>query len=91
MHNVSHRLTSVGALRLALYHELEDVIPDSDDYNLGYFEGKQQKKKWLVSSFNLDAMHTSFEGKQKISLWCDGKLPPDDELESSDEDTGRAK
>lgn len=35
------------ALWLALYHELEEDIPDDDNYNLGYFEGKQQK--WLVS------------------------------------------
>ena len=52
LHNVSHRFSSVGALRLALYHELEEDIPD-DNYNLGYFEGKQQKKKWLVSSSDL--------------------------------------
>ena len=23
-------------------------IPENEEHNLGYFEGKQQKKKWLV-------------------------------------------
>jgi hypothetical protein len=45
LHDVSHRFTSVGSLRLALYHELEDEIPDNEEYCLGYFEGKQQKKE----------------------------------------------
>ena len=88
LHDVSHRFASVGSLRLALYHELEDEIPDNEEYNLGYFEGKQQKKKWLVSSSDLDAMYACFEGKLQISLWCDGKEPPESECGSSDEDEG---
>ena len=91
LHDVSHRFTSVGSLRLALYHELEDEIPDNEEYNLGYFEGKQQKKKWLVSSSDLDAMYACFEGKPRISLWCDGKEPPESECGSSDEDEGQPK
>jgi len=31
-----------GNLCLALYHEFEDDIPDSGEFNVGYFEGKQQ-------------------------------------------------
>ena len=69
---------------MALYHELEDDIPDNEEYNLGYFEGKQQKKKWLVNPSDLDAMYACFEGKKWISLWCDGKQPPESECESSD-------
>ena len=91
LHDASHQFSSIGALRLALYHELEDDIPDDEQYNLGYFEGKQQKKKWLVSSSDLDAMYACFEGKQQISLWCDGKQPPESECESSDEDGRRSK
>ena len=64
---------TVKALRFALYHELEDEIPDGD-YNVGYFEGSQHKKKWLVSSADLVAMYTHFKGKKHIPLWCDGKV-----------------
>ena len=36
-------------------------------------------------------MYACFEGKPQISLWCDGKEPPESECESSDEDGGRSK
>jgi hypothetical protein len=36
-------------------------------------------------------MYACFEGKPRISLWCDGKKPPASEGESSDEDEGRPK
>lgn len=32
LHNISRRFEDVGALRSALYHELEEDIPDSGDY-----------------------------------------------------------
>ena len=88
LHDVSHRFTNIGALRSALYHELEDEISDNDEYSLGYFEGKQQKKKWLVSSSDIDAMYGYFEGKPRISLWCDDKQPPESEY---DDEKGRSK
>ena len=47
-------------------------------------EGRQQKKKWLASSDDLNAMYACFEGKPRISLWCDGKDP--DNGSSSDEE-----
>ena len=87
LHDVSHRFASIGALRLALYNELEDLLPDSEDYNLGYIEGKQQKKKWLVSTSDLEAMYSLYEGKPRIPLWCDGKRPSDDD--SSDDEQER--
>ena len=77
-------------LRLALYHELEDLLSDSEDYNLGYFEGKQQKNKWLVAPFDLEAMYTLNDGKSHISLWCDGKRPSDDDS-SDDKQEKRCK
>ena len=39
--NVTHQFESVEAVRSALYHELEseNIIPDTKDFSLGYFEG----------------------------------------------------
>ena len=63
----------------ALYHELESDIPDGD-CNVGYFEGSQHKKKWLVSAADLQAMYAHFKGRKEIPLWCDGKgSAPDSE------------
>ena len=87
LHSICHQFDSVKALRSALYHELEDEIPDGD-YNVGYFEGSQHKKKWLVSSADLVAMYAHFKGKKHIPLWCDGKESATD---SHDDERPRKK
>ena len=87
LHNVSHKFESVSALRSALYHEFEEVIPEEGEYNIGYFEGKQQAKKWLVCKQDLEAMYQHYFEKPCISLWCDRR----EEDESSDEEKTRKK
>ena len=76
LHNVVHKFESVSSLRLALYHECEDEIPDESDYCMGYFEGKQQAKKWLVSNQDLEAMYRHFQGKPCIFIWCNVSARP---------------
>lgn len=74
MHNVRHKFKSVAALQLALWHEFEELVPEeAKEFNVGYFEGKSHSKKWLVSAQDLEAMYTHYDGKECISLWCDGK------------------
>ncbi len=75
LHNITHKIESVSALRSAFWHEFGDEVPEEGDFNVGFFEGKQQAKKRLVSRQDLDAMYSHFLGKQCISLWCDGKEP----------------
>ena len=62
------KFESVASLRSALWHEFGDTIPDEGEFNVGYFEGKQHTKKWLISSQDLDVMYAYFEGKQSINL-----------------------
>ena len=38
-------------------------------FNIGYFEGRQHTKKWLVSSQDREVMYA---GKEFIFVWCDG-------------------
>ena len=78
MHNVSQRF---GTLRSAIWHEFADAVPDEGEFNVGFFEGKQHIKKWLVTCQDLDAMYNHFAGKSCINLWCDGKLVEEDEEE----------
>ena len=77
MHNVSRRFLSVGALRSALWHEFGDVVPDEGEFNLGYFEGKQHTKKWLVTSQDLEAIYR----ENHVFIYGEGK-----EQEESDEE-----
>ena len=90
LYHVNCQFKSVAALRSALYHELENDVPEQGDYNIGYFEGRQQKKKWLVTPADLDAMYSYYEGKTHVSLWCDGRNRSDNEL-SSDEERERPR
>ena len=55
---------------------------------MGYFEGKKQAKKWLVSNQDLEAMYHHFQGKPCIFLWCDWKESDDG---SDDKKTSRKK
>ena len=55
---------------------------------MGYFEGKKQAKKWLVSNQDLEAMYHHFQGKPYIFLWCDWKESDDG---SDDKKTSRKK
>ena len=70
---MNHKFLDVASLRSALYHEFEDDVPDVGDFNIGYFEGREQKKKWLVSTADLESMYSYYSKKTPISLWCDGK------------------
>ena len=71
--NVKRKFESLSSLRSALWHELEESIPNEGDFNVGYFKGWQDTKKWLMSKLDLDAMYAYFNGKIFVNLWCDGK------------------
>ena len=47
-------------------------MPDKVDFNVGYYEGKQQAKIWLVSKEDLEMMYSN-HSKGDITLWCDGR------------------
>ena len=64
-----------------MWHEFGDAVPDEGEYNLGYFEGKQHTKKWLVTCQDLDIMYNYFIGKPCINLWCDGRVLEEDDEE----------
>lgn len=40
---------------------------------IGYFEGKQHTKRWLVSEDDLQRMYLKFNGREEIFLWCNAK------------------
>ena len=51
--------------------ELEDEVPPTTRFSLGYFDaGKQSSKKWLVTQEDLDVMYRS--SSTDFFLWCDG-------------------
>jgi len=62
----------VTAIQIKLIDELGDQVPEKFDFNVGYYEGKQQAKIWLVSTEDLKMMYSN-HSKGDITLWCDGR------------------
>ena len=53
-------------------------MPNSVSFNIGYFEGRQQTKLWLVTNDDLKSMYSKYpEGD--VTLWCDGRLDGQEE------------
>jgi len=51
--------------------ELEDKLPPTTKFSVGYFaDGKQTMKKWLVMQQDLEDMYTL--DSTEFLLWCDG-------------------
>ena len=42
-------------------------------YSVGYFEGSQQAKVWLVGTENLKIMYQKYPSGGSITLWCDAR------------------
>ena len=64
LQNVMRRFESVSSLQSALWNEFGDIIPDEGDYIVGYFDGRQHTKKWLMTRQDLDAMYIhTFSGE----------------------------
>ena len=54
--------------------EFKDEIPETTDFKVRYFYGKQSAKRWIVTQEDLDAMYKT--GKDKLLLWADTVLYP---------------
>ena len=54
------KFDSVTAIHVKLIDELGDQVPDKVDFNVGYYEGKQQAKIWLVSREDLEMMYSNY-------------------------------
>lgn len=55
--------------------KFSDQVPDTINFNIGYFEGKQSKKRWLCCREDLEAMYKCYNKGDEIVLWCDSSSP----------------
>ena len=56
-----------------LIEEFGDNVPGQLDFSVGYYDGSQQAKAWLVTKNDLDTMYKKFSNGGNITLWCDGR------------------
>ena len=64
---------SVTSLRVKLIEAFKDRVPSTLDFNVGYYEGSQQAKIWLVTSDDLKTFYRKFPKGGQVMLWCDGR------------------
>ena len=45
---------------MKLIDEFAETVPDTVNFNVGYFDGRQQAELWLVINENLDSMYSKY-------------------------------
>ena len=68
----SGRFESIRSINLKLMEEF-DSVPNSMDFDIGYYSGKQNKKHWLIEENNLKEMYDNMK-KVSVLLWCDRRM-----------------
>ena len=53
LNNYSAKFESVNALRVKLIEAFQEGVPKTINFNVGYYEGSQQAKVWLVVADDL--------------------------------------
>ena len=73
LNDCSKKFESVTALRVKLIESFTESVPNTIDFNVGYFEGSQQAKVWLVVPDDLKTMYQKYPQGGAINLWCDAR------------------
>ena len=93
LNDFSGAFDSVTSLRVKLIETFKERVPSTLDFNVGYYEGSQQAKIWLVTTDDLKTFYRKFPKGGQVILWCDGR-PQDTEdarkrkREESNSETG---
>ena len=66
------KFESVNGLRVHLMNEFQEHVPTTATFDVGYYEGKQQSKIWLVTTDDLHKMYGLHPTGGEVLLWCDG-------------------
>ena len=73
LHHFKGKFESIPALKLKLMESFPDNVPPATDFQVGYLEGKQSSKRWLVCPEDLESMYCSVWPGSEISVWCDAR------------------
>lgn len=67
------KFETMVSLRAKLVEEFKEQVPNTLDFNVGYFAGQSHSKISLVSNEDLEAMY-AHRKKGDITLWCDSRV-----------------
>ena len=71
LHHFRGKFDSILALKMKLMESFPNNVPTTTDFQVGYLEGKQSSKRWLMCSEDLESMYSLVWQGNEISLWCD--------------------
>ena len=69
LHNFKDKFESVPQMKAHVITGLKDELPQDPSLDIGYFEGRQSSKVWLVSAKNLDSMYRKAKNGSELLLW----------------------
>ncbi len=67
---VRGKFTSIVDLKVKLMEEFENHVPPTTRFSVGYFEGRQSTKKWLVTQEDLTATYSIMRQSGKTKVFC---------------------
>ena len=71
VHRHDQRFATIQELKEKIMDEFGDQLPETTDFQVGYFHGKQSAKRWIITQEDLNLMYES--KKEKILLWADAR------------------
>ena len=78
LNDCSIQFDTLTALRVKLVEAFKTSIPNTLDFNVGYYEGSQKSKVSLVDTEDLKTMYGSFPKGGTTTLWCDSRVEQSD-------------
>lgn len=69
LHDFKGQFKTVAQLKAQIFQELADELPKDASADVGYFEGKQSSKIWIVSIKDLDSMYQKAKNENDFFLW----------------------
>ena len=77
-HDATGAFDSPMSLKARLVESFPNDLPDSLDFQVGYLEGRNGTKRWIVDARDLQRMYSLVETRSKITLWAEGKSNDDE-------------
>lgn len=72
LHGVTTKFDSVMVLRAKLVEKLGEQVPETFNFNIGYYEGQAHSKIWIMCDSDLTTMYDKHPSGE-ITLWCSGR------------------
>ncbi len=81
LHDFKGKFETVAQMKAQVIRELRDELPKYPTVDVGYFEGRQSSKIWLVSDKDLESMYHKAKNGSEIFIWVQNNENDSDDPE----------